>query len=51
MTDQPGKKRKTHNVMETRCGCEAHIFVKLGFDKKYKIASMVEHHNHGLVSR
>ena len=50
MTDQPGKKRKTHNVMETRCGCEAHIFVKLGFDKKYKIASMVEHHNHGLVS-
>jgi len=22
-----GKKRKTHNVMETRCGCQAHIVV------------------------
>ncbi|PVH48490.1 hypothetical protein PAHAL_4G340600 [Panicum hallii] len=45
-----GKKRKTHNVMETRCGCQAHIYVTRGRDKKYKIASMVEQHNHGLVS-
>jgi hypothetical protein len=37
-------------VMETRCGCETHIYFKLGNDKKYRIASMVEHHNHGLVS-
>ena len=44
------EKRKTHNVMETRCGCEAHIVVKLGTDKKYQIASMVEEHNHGFVS-
>jgi len=49
--DQSGKKRKkTHNVMETRCGCEAHIYVTLGTDKKYRIASVVEQHNHGLVS-
>jgi hypothetical protein len=48
--DQSGKKRKSHNVMETMCGCEAHIYVKLGNDKKYRIAFMVEHHNHGLVS-
>ena len=48
--DESGKKRKTHNVMETRCGCGAHIVVKLGTDKKYQIASMVEEHNHGFVS-
>jgi hypothetical protein len=49
--DQSGKKRKKrYNVMETRCGCAAHIYVNLGTDKKYKIASMVEQHNHGLVS-
>ena len=45
-----GKKRKTHNVMETRCGCQAHIVVKLGIDKKYSIISMVEEHSHGFVS-
>jgi hypothetical protein len=48
--DQSIKKRKTHNVIETRCGCEAHIYVKPSSDKKYQIASMVEYHNHGLVS-
>ena len=48
--DESGKKRKTHNVMKTRCGCEAHIVVKLGTDKKYRIASMVEEHSHGFVS-
>jgi hypothetical protein len=37
-------------VIESKCGCEAHIYVKLGSDKKYWIASMVEYHNHGLVS-
>ena len=40
----------THNVMETRCGCQVHIVVKLGSDKKYRIVSMVEEHNHGFVS-
>ncbi|BAF25223.1 Os09g0446400 [Oryza sativa Japonica Group] len=28
----------------------AHIVVKLGSDKKYRISSMVEEHNHGFVS-
>jgi hypothetical protein len=37
-------------VMETMCGCGAHIVVKLDIDKKYKISSMVEQHNHGFVS-
>ncbi|XP_066375032.1 protein FAR1-RELATED SEQUENCE 5-like [Miscanthus floridulus] len=32
------------------CGCEAHIVVKLGSDKKYRIASMVEEHSHNFVS-
>jgi len=50
VSDDSGKKRKTHNVMETRCGCEAHIVVKLGSDKKYRIFSMVEKHSHGFVS-
>ena len=36
--------------METRCGCQAHIVVKLGSDKKYRIISMVEEHSHGFVS-
>jgi hypothetical protein len=36
--------------MESRCGCETHIYVKLGSDKKYWIASMIEYHNYGLVS-
>jgi len=36
--------------METRCGCQAHIVVKLGSDKKYQIVSMVEQHSHGFVS-
>jgi hypothetical protein len=48
--DQSIKKRKTHNVMESMCGCEAHIYVKLSSDKKYRIGSMVEYHNHGLIS-
>ena len=37
-------------MMETRCGCPAHIVVNLGDDKKNQIASMVEEHNHGFVS-
>jgi hypothetical protein len=36
--------------METRCGCDAHIIVKLGTDRKYQISSICEEHNHGLVS-
>jgi hypothetical protein len=46
VSDQSGKKRKTSNVVETRCGCEAHIVVKLG---KYRIFSVFEEHNHGFV--
>ncbi|KAG2538046.1 hypothetical protein PVAP13_9NG390273 [Panicum virgatum] len=32
------------------CGCQAHIVVRFGSDKKYKIVSMVEEHSHGFVS-
>jgi hypothetical protein len=39
-----------HNVMKTRCGCDEHIVVKLGTDRKYRISSICEEHNHGLVS-
>jgi hypothetical protein len=41
---------KQKNQIETRCGCDAHVFVKLGMDKRYYIASLVEEHNHILVS-
>jgi len=44
------KKRKTSKSKETRCGCQARIVVKLGSDKKYRILSFVEEHNHGFVS-
>lgn len=37
-------------MKESRCGCDARIFVKKTSDNKYKIASFVEHHNHGLVT-
>jgi hypothetical protein len=47
-TDEPSKKKKKRVVK--RCGCDAHIYVKLGADKKYYISSMVEEHNHALAS-
>jgi hypothetical protein len=42
--------KKPKKCAETRCGCNAHIYVKLGSDTRYYIASMVEEYNHGLVS-
>jgi zinc finger SWIM domain-containing protein 3 len=49
--DSSKKKRKrTHKVSQKRCGCDAHIYVSLGKDKKFTIAKMVEQHTHGLVS-
>ena len=42
------KKPKKHS--ETRCGCNARIYVKRGQDNRYYISSKVEEHNHGLVS-
>jgi hypothetical protein len=42
--------KKPKKCAETRCGCNAHIYVKLGSYTRYYIASMVEEHNHGLVS-
>jgi hypothetical protein len=36
--------------METRCGCPTYIVVKLGNEKKYQIALMIEEHNLGFVS-
>jgi len=51
VSDESGKKRKTPNVMETRCGCEAHIVIKLCSDKKYRISSMVEEHSHDKLAR
>uniref|UniRef100_A0ACD6ABV5 Uncharacterized protein n=1 Tax=Avena sativa TaxID=4498 RepID=A0ACD6ABV5_AVESA len=44
----PSKKRRKNTA--TRCGCDAHIFVKLCGNDTYKTESGVEHHNHGLVS-
>jgi hypothetical protein len=44
------KQGKPKMQSETRCGCNAHIYVKLGLDDKYYITSMVEQHKHDLVS-
>jgi hypothetical protein len=44
----PSKKRRKNTA--TRCGCDAHIFVKLCGNNTYKIESWIENHNHGLVS-
>jgi hypothetical protein len=40
------KQRKLKTQSETRCGYNAHIYVKLGPDGKYYITSMVEQHNY-----
>lgn len=45
-----GPFNKRRKKTDTRCGCDAHIFVKLCGDNTYKIESWVEHHIHGLVS-
>jgi hypothetical protein len=45
-----GKAKKPKVRSETRCRCNTQIYMKLGPDKRYYIASMVEQHNHGLVS-
>nr|XP_040253671.1 protein FAR1-RELATED SEQUENCE 5-like [Aegilops tauschii subsp. strangulata] len=42
--------RKRRKQTDTRCGCDAHIFVKLCGENTYKIDSWIEHHVHGLVS-
>jgi hypothetical protein len=41
---------KQKNQAKTRCECDAHVFVKLGMDKRSCIASLVDEHNHILVS-
>jgi hypothetical protein len=48
LTNDPSKKRKSQ--VDIRCGRDAHIYVKLGTDKKYYISSMVGQHNHILCS-
>jgi hypothetical protein len=44
----PTEKQK--NKTEIRCGYDAHVFLKLGMDKRYYVTSVVEEHNHILVS-
>ena len=47
-TNDPFSKRRKQT--DTRCGCDAHIFVRLCGENTYKIDSLIEHHVHGLVS-
>jgi uncharacterized cupredoxin-like copper-binding protein len=35
---------------ETKCGCEAYIYVKRTSEGKYEIAALKEGHNHGFVT-
>jgi hypothetical protein len=44
---EPSKQKK---FFETRCGCNACIYVRPSQDNRYYIASFVEEHNNGLVS-
>lgn len=48
--DPSNQSKKSRKNTTTRCGCDAHIFIKLCDDNTYKIQSWVEHHSHGLVS-
>ena len=40
-----GKSKMPKKRSETRCGCNAHIYVKLVQNNRYYISSMVEQHN------
>lgn len=46
----PSNERKKRNVKVTRCGCNAHIVVKWCSGNTYKVSSLIEHHNHELIS-
>ncbi|KAJ1280969.1 hypothetical protein BS78_04G272900 [Paspalum vaginatum] len=45
----PSKKKVKH-TRESRCGCEAYIYVKHNNEGKYQIAALHENHNHDLVT-
>jgi hypothetical protein len=36
--------------LETRCGCQAYIYVKRTSEGKYEIAALYEGHNHAFVT-
>jgi len=44
------KSKKTRRTRQTRCGCEAYIYVKRTTEGKYKIAALKEGHNHAFVT-
>jgi hypothetical protein len=39
-----------HKARESRCGCEAYIYVKRTNEGKYEIAALYEGHNHEFVT-
>ena len=43
-------KKKVKRTRETRCGCEAYIYVKRNSEGKYQISALYEDHNHDLVT-
>ncbi|KAM0890599.1 hypothetical protein ACQ4PT_026930 [Festuca glaucescens] len=49
ITASPHKKKRKV-IKLTRCGCDAQMYVKRDCDGKYKIVSVIEQHNHELVS-
>jgi hypothetical protein len=40
---------KVRKTRETRCGCEAYIYVKRTNESRYEIAALYERHNHEFV--
>jgi hypothetical protein len=42
--------KKVRHTRETRCGCEAYMYVKCDSEGKYHIAALFEDHNHDLVT-
>jgi hypothetical protein len=41
--------KKVRHGRETRCGCDAHIYVKCNIEGNYMISKVNEDHNHDLV--
>jgi hypothetical protein len=47
-SNNPSKEMR--RTRETRCGCEAYIYVKRASEEKYKITALKEGHNHAFVT-
>jgi hypothetical protein len=49
-TNSNDSSKEMRRTRETRCGCQAYIYVKHTSEGKYEIAALNEGHNHAFVT-